>query len=145
MSDEKSPSLYDRIGGEATIAGAIDLFYDRVLEDPELHPFFRESSIEKLRRMQREFFAAALGGPQRYTGLSLAQAHGHRGISERHFQLFIRHLLETLDELGLPPGERTEVIDRITLHRDAITGGPAQVPDPMPPAGASSQGPDEAS
>jgi hemoglobin len=43
--------------------------------------------------MQREFFAAALGGPQAYSGLSLTQAHAGRGITPRHFNRFVQHLL----------------------------------------------------
>ena len=61
-------------------------FYNRVLSDPELAPFFEASDIDKLRRMQREFFSVALGGPIRYDGQSLSYAHHGRGIRRTHFQ-----------------------------------------------------------
>jgi hemoglobin len=35
------PTLFERIGGEQKIAEVVDDFYDRVLADPELKPFFR--------------------------------------------------------------------------------------------------------
>ncbi len=50
------------------ISEVIDEFYDRVLADPDLKPFFRNTSMDKLRRMQREFFSAALDGPITYSG-----------------------------------------------------------------------------
>ncbi len=43
-------TLFERIGGEQMIAEVVDDFYARVLADPELKPFFRNSSIDKLRR-----------------------------------------------------------------------------------------------
>ena len=64
------PTLFERIGGEQMIAEVADDFYNRVLTDPELKSFFRNTSMDKLRCMQREFFSAALDGPITYTGKS---------------------------------------------------------------------------
>ena len=58
MSDDHD-TLYRRIGGDAAIASLIDRFYGRVLNDPDLREFFTNSSIEQLKKIQREFFAAA--------------------------------------------------------------------------------------
>jgi hemoglobin len=59
----KQQTLFERVGGEQTIRELIHEFYDRVVADPELKPFFINTSMDKLRRMQREFFSAALDGP----------------------------------------------------------------------------------
>ena len=69
------PTLYERLGGEATIALLTDRFYTKVVADPELAPFFRHTALDTLRAMQREFLSAALDGPQDYSGLSLSHAH----------------------------------------------------------------------
>ena len=53
----KNTILFERIGGEQVIAKLILQLYDRVVADPELKPFFKDTSIDKLRRMQREFLA----------------------------------------------------------------------------------------
>ena len=66
-----NPTLFERVGGEQTIAEVVYNFYERVLADPELKPFFKNTSMDKLRRMQREFFSAALDGPIKYTGKPL--------------------------------------------------------------------------
>ena len=63
------------------IAEVIDDFYDHVLADPELKPFFRNTYSDKLRSMQREFFGAALDGPITYTGRPLSHVHHGRGIN----------------------------------------------------------------
>ncbi len=122
---EKAANLYDRIGGEAAVSEVIDRFYERVLADPVLASFFRESSMDKIRCMQKEFFAKALDGPQIYTGMTLSHAHAGRGITIHHFSRFAEHLLETLRELGLSQRDIRDVMARIALYADDITGGSA--------------------
>ena len=60
---ENQQTLFERVGGKQAIAELVDKFYDRVVADPELKPFFKNVSMDKIRRMQREFFSAALDGP----------------------------------------------------------------------------------
>lgn len=115
-------TLYERIGGQSAVAELIDRFYSKVVADPQLAPFFAHTSLDKLRSMQREFFSAALDGPQTYSGLSLAQAHEGRGISSNDFSRYVGHLLETLNELGLPQRDIMAVVDRIATYAGEITG-----------------------
>jgi len=120
MSD--SSSLYERIGGEAGFESLIPAFYERVLADPELMPFFANSEVGHLHQMQREFFSMALGGPVTYTGLSLAHAHHGRGITATHFGKFVGHLMATLKEAGVPPEDADAVIARVDTFANEITG-----------------------
>jgi hemoglobin len=115
------PTLYDRIGGEATLARLVDAFYDRVLDDEDLAPFFEHTPMERLRRMQLEFFGAALDGPQSYSGLALAHAHQGRGIRVHHFQKYVQHLLDTLEGFDLSKEDREEIITRISKYVNNIT------------------------
>jgi hemoglobin len=116
------PTLFERIGGEQMIAEVLDDFYDRVLADPELKPFFRNTSIDKLRSMQREFFGAALDGPITYTGKPLSHVHHGRGITKHHFTLFVNHLLDTLRDRGINDQDVTDIINRISTYANEITG-----------------------
>lgn len=115
--------MYERIGGEATIEALISDFYDRVLKDPELVPFFGKTSMEQQRLMQREFFAAALGGPIKYTGRPLSHVHHGLGIQRSHFALFVEHLLATLESRSIDQKDTMEIIDRIQTYADDIIGG----------------------
>jgi hemoglobin len=116
------PTLFERVGGEEMISEVVDDFYDRVLADPELKPFFRNTSIDKLRSMQREFFGAALDGPVTYTGKPLSHVHHGRGITKHHFTLFVKHLLDTLRDRGINDQDVTDIISRIRIYADEITG-----------------------
>jgi hemoglobin len=115
-------TLFERIGGEQMIAEVVDDFYARVLADPELKPFFRNTSIDKLRSMQREFFGAALDGPITYTGKPLSHVHHGRGITKHHFSLFVNHLLDTLRDRRISDQDVTDIINRISTYANEITG-----------------------
>jgi hemoglobin len=119
---DKQLTLFERIGGEQVIADLIHDFYDRVLADPELKPFFKHTSIDKLRRMQREFFSAALDGPIAYTGRPLSHVHHGRGITKHHFALYVNHLLDTLRDCGINDENVNDIIGRINTYADEITG-----------------------
>jgi len=115
-------SLYDRIGGGEAVASMVDRFYARVLADPELAPFFATVPMDKLRRMQLEFFSAALGGPVRYTGRPVVHAHQGVGITLQHFQRFVAHLFETLADYPLTEKDRYDIISRINTYADDVVG-----------------------
>ncbi len=116
------PSLYDRLGGEDMISALIPAFYVRVLADPELGPFFKDTELEKLHAMQREFFVMATGGPIQYSGRPLAHTHHGRGITRHHFSSFTNHLIETLLDMGVTQEEADEVIERINAMTNEIIG-----------------------
>ncbi len=118
----KQPILFERVGGEQVIAKLIHQFYYRVVADPELKPFFKDTSMDKLRRMQREFFSAALDGPITYTGKPLGHVHHGRGITKHHFALYVGHLLETLQGLEIDEQDVQDIIGRINTYADEITG-----------------------
>ncbi len=114
-------SLYDRLGGESAIEAITKAFYDRVLKDIELKPFFEHTLMEKQINMQNTFLSQALGGPATYTGKPLAYAHQGRGITTKHFSKFVQHFLDTLREFGVSEKDADEVISRINTLSNEIT------------------------
>jgi hemoglobin len=122
MSDDQD-TLYSRIGGEGAIVSLIDKFYGRVLNDPDLREFFTNSSIEQLKKIQREFFAAALDGPVKYAGNDLSHIHQGRGIQRKHFRLFVNHLIRVLEEEHLiSRRDAMDIVFRIATYFEQITG-----------------------
>ena len=118
----KQQTLFERVGGEQTIRELIHEFYDRVIADPELKPFFTNTSMDKLRRMMREFFSSALDGPITYTGKPLGYVHHGKGITKHHFALYVGHLIDTLQGHGINDLEVQDIISRISTYAEEITG-----------------------
>ncbi len=114
-------TLYEKIGGEPAVDQLIDSFYDRVIKDDVLAEFFKETSMQKLKKMQKEFFTIALGGPGNYSGLSLSHAHQGRGIYAKHFKAFVGHLLDTLNEYNLSEEDRYQIISDINHYVEDVT------------------------
>jgi hemoglobin len=121
-SEPEKPTLWERLGGAEGADAFIETFYQRVLSDPELAPFFEHASMDRLRRMQLEFFSAALGGPLEYSGLPMAHAHHGRGIQASHLARFVGHLLATLEGMDLSQEDRDEIYDRIHTLADDVLG-----------------------
>ena len=119
---DKQQTLFERVGGEQAVAELIHEFYDCVLADPELTPFFKNTSINKLRRMMREFFSAALDGPITYTGRPLGYVHHGRGITKHHFALYVGHLIDILQGREIKDQDVQDIISRINTYADEITG-----------------------
>lgn len=115
-------TLYERIGGAPTIEKLIVSFYQNVLADPLLQPFFEHTSIETLTRMQKAFFSVALGGPEPSEKISLYEVHQGRGIQVKHLTRFTEHLLNTLREIGVEEQDAKQVYERIATYSNDVLG-----------------------
>lgn len=115
-------SLYEALGGAPAVAALVQVFYEKVLADPLLAPFFLRAPMERLLKMQIEFFTAALGGPGQYQGRVIAHAHQHLSIERQHFQHFAEHLFASLAEFPLSEQDRYDIIARINLYTEDVIG-----------------------
>lgn len=95
-------SYYARIGGAVAVRAAVNVFYDRVVADPELAGYFAEVRMPALRRHLVLMLTAVLGGPDTYRGRSLAEAHQPLMIPVAHYALVGGHLIGALTRLGVP-------------------------------------------
>ena len=98
----ESTSIYAQIGGREAIAAAVDLFYDRVLADPVLAPYFTRTPMRRQKAHMRSFLAAAVGGFEIYRGRDMGAAHAHLHVTGEAFDRVVTHLVATLEELGVP-------------------------------------------
>ncbi|MET8527867.1 group 1 truncated hemoglobin [Micromonospora sp. NPDC005172] len=103
VTEETAPaSHYDRIGGASSVKAAVELFYDKVLADPELAGYFATVDMPTQRRHLALMLTVVLGGPNEYAGRGLAEAHQPLGIPAEHYAMVGAHLVATLTELGVP-------------------------------------------
>ncbi len=110
---EQRMSVYDQIGGEAAILVTVETFYQRVLGDPLLQPFFEDIDMAMLKRQQVDFFSQALGGPNIYRGPDMKTVHANMVIEQRHFDRVAHHLVSTLQFLGVAPEHIETVVQTV--------------------------------
>lgn len=68
-------SLYARLGGEPAIGAVVDKFYDFMMVDPRVLDFFKNTDMEKQRSRQKQFITLVTGGPNKYEGKDMKEAH----------------------------------------------------------------------
>jgi len=113
-------SLYNRLGGAPAIGAAVDLFYDKVLADGALSPYFDSVNVNAQRNQQVKFMTAAFGGSNQYRGRDMAAAHANLEITESDFDSVAGHLVATLQELGISEELIGEVVGIVGPLKDVI-------------------------
>ena len=115
--------LYDIIGGKQTVQAATESFYRRVFADATLRPFFESSDLGQLLARQRMFLSMLLGGQIAYTGKDIAAAHAQartQGLNDGHFDRFLQHFREALQEVGVAPDKAEKVTKLLESRRSAV-------------------------
>lgn len=113
-------TIYEQIGGAEALEGVVEDFYGRVLADEQLSGFFAGTNMARLKGRQVEVFAAALGGPEPYTGAPMRQVHQGRGITMHHFNLVAGHLTDALHAAGVPEALVGQIIGAVAPLADEI-------------------------
>lgn len=136
------PSLFDRIGGMKALINAVDVFYERILADPTLAPFFEGVEMSKQRTKQVRFLCYAFGGPDQYLGKSIAEAHERlireRGVHRGHFWTVAQHLRDSLEQLQVPGDLIAECLSNVAPAASVFPepgGAPVPGPEPVPAEG----------
>src|SRR4051794_4435921 len=112
---ETTQSLYDRLGGVYSIAVVIDDFIDRVMGDPRLNanPRVDEAhhrvSAQGFKYYVTEQVCWAAGGPQTYSGRTMADTHRDLLISGEEWDAFMDDFHQTLAKFSVPDRERGEL------------------------------------
>lgn len=117
---ETTKTLYEKIGGEAAISKVVDYFYELVLADDTVNGFFKNTDMEKQRRHQTKFIGFALGGPNQYTGLSMAKAHEGMNLQPVHFNAIVKHLHDALAHFGVGEPEIEQALSHVAEVKDDI-------------------------
>ena len=117
-SDPKS--IYFRLGGQPAVDAAVELFYKKVLADKSANHLFEGINLDKQRAKQKQFLAAACGGPVPYTGKDLRKAHRNLDLKESDFNAIAGHLQATLKELMIPDKLIGEVMAVAASTKDEV-------------------------
>jgi hemoglobin len=105
MSESTSPSLYEKLGGEAAVNAAVEIFYRKVLSDDRINHFFDGVDMARQAAKQKAFLTFAFGGPNNYSGLDMRKGHAHlvaKGLNDTHFDAVMENLAATMQELNVP-------------------------------------------
>ncbi len=126
MQPGEKPALYDRLGGVYSIATVVDDFINRIMVDPRLNanPLVDEAHHRVppagFKYLVTEMVCWATGGPQKYTGRSMADSHAHLTITNAEWQAFLDDFQQTLDKFAVPAEEQAELKAIVNSTRSDI-------------------------
>ena len=133
MPDEKSQSLYDRLGGVYSIAAVVDDFIERIMGNPVLNanPKVDEAhhrvSKAGFKYLVTEMVCWAAGGPQKYTGRTMLDSHQHLDITEQEWQVFFQDFQDSLNKFQVPAAEQEELFAIVeSTKEDILAAGDAK-------------------
>ncbi len=118
-------TLYERIGGYDAIAAAVDDLMPRLFSDPDIGMYWRGQCKDTKRRQRQlmvDYFAAACGGAVIYTGRDMDTVHDGLAVSERDWDIFVRHVIVMMNDLNIRGMEREEFLTAIGSVKAAVVG-----------------------
>jgi hemoglobin len=113
-------SVYEKIGGEAAVNAAVDIFYRKVLGDDRISHFFDTVDMDGQLVKQKAFLTMAFGGPNSYSGQDMRAAHKGMNLTEEHFTAVAECLTASLEELNVPQESIDEIIGICLSVKDDV-------------------------
>jgi len=109
-------SYFERLGGDPKLKVIVDDFVDRCFDDMMIGFLFQRADRDRIKRFEYQHAAEHLGGPIRYEGRPLADAHGPHRIFGGQFARRRQILIETLRDHHVPE----EIVDAWVSHQDGL-------------------------
>ena len=115
-------ALYHELGGTEGITKVVDLFFRRLNSDARINTLFRNVDHDDLRRLVIEQLCEATGGPCKYTGRSMEEAHSGLNLTNADFDAFVGDLTAALDEAKVPKATQKKLIALLAPMRSEVVG-----------------------
>ncbi|WP_433623489.1 group I truncated hemoglobin [Halomicrococcus sp. NG-SE-24] len=113
-------TIYQDIGGRDAVEAVVTDFYDQVLADDQLVPYFDGMDMDELRAHQVQFISAVAGGPVDYTGDDMRDAHAHLDIDEDDFDAVGRYLESALRMNGVDEDNVEAIMSEVRSLKDPV-------------------------
>ena len=113
-------SLFEKYGGFATIHKVVEHFYDGVLDNGILSPYFEGVDMSQLIDHQTRFFASAMGGPASFDDSHLEKTHQGLSITEEAWDAVVAVLLDTLNAFNVEEGDTQLIAGAVASKKPLI-------------------------
>ena len=125
MVDDPTRSLLERIGGDLSLETALEIVYNKSLQDSRLRAFFEKNQrkILQIRKKMQDFLTGFLGGHKLYDDANLKPAHYHMNITDFHVDAMIELFTATFTEMGVHPDAASDALAHIGKIRKDLTTG----------------------
>jgi hemoglobin len=122
--DEPQQTFYERVGGSATFARLVEVFYQGVADDEVLRPLYPEQDLAPAADRLRMFLEQYWGGPTTYS-----EQRGHPRLRMRHAPYrvdtlardqWLLHMRAAVDSLELADDLDAELWDYLLMAAHSL-------------------------
>jgi hemoglobin len=104
--NDQAVTLYQRLGGSPGIGRLVDEMVALHMENPVAGVRFRAyldspERVEEIKRHACAFLEAGTGGPARYSGREMREAHRGMNIAEAEYMAVVDDILQAAGKCGL--------------------------------------------
>jgi len=121
------PSLYDRLGGLTGIKAVVDQFVANVGADQKINKFFTATVADPQRLATFKMnlvnqICQGTGGPCKYTGKSMKDAHKGMGITDADFNALVGDLVAALNKFKVSAQNQKDLLALLGPMKGDIVG-----------------------
>jgi len=121
----KEKTIYEKLGGEEGISGAVEQIVAKHLENELIKHFFlplneNPERMEQFKQHVKDFLGAGTGGGTEYKGRDMVGAHKGLNISDAEFLAAIDDILFVLDDNKVDRVTRNELLATLYSMKGAV-------------------------
>lgn len=115
-----STTPFERNGGFASVRKIVSTFYEYILEDETVSPYFDDVDMKRLIDHQSKFISSMMGGPGSFTDEHLERVHARLGITREAFRIASGVLREAMEEHGVEDADVQAVLHEVIVREHLI-------------------------
>ena len=117
----QQPTLYQQMGGQGGLETITDGFLNYLATDVRIAHFFSDTDIPKFRDLLLKQFCVLAGGPCKYEGKDMKEAHDKKHISDADFNALVEDLQKAMNDahVAIPVQDRF-LATLVPLQRDIV-------------------------
>jgi hemoglobin len=116
------PKLYDALGGQAAITGLVDVLIPEIHNDKRINQLFKNTDIPDFRARLIEQLCEATGGPCKYTGRTMEEAHSGLAITHQDFVYFVEDLNHAMKKAAVSPQNQQKLLALLGPMEPQVVG-----------------------
>ena len=116
-----APALYDRIGGMDVIDAVVKDYVEvRIAQDDRIRDRFKTSDMPYFKRMLAAQICEVSGGPCKYVGKTMREAHAGIGLGDAEIRVFLEDLQRAMDAANIPQLAQSELLSLLGKYHGEI-------------------------
>jgi hemoglobin len=122
VQPEAKDALYRELGGMEGITRVVDLSLQRINSDARINTLFAKTDHNDLRRLVIEQICEATGGPCKYTGRSMEEAHSGLNLTNKDFDAFVGDMVGAMKDAKVPKATQKKLLALLSPMRPQVVG-----------------------